>query len=168
LTISGPNDCFYYDIKSKIWGRLAFGGSSTEFDLKLATTLLNSNVKTTIFCTTNNNALHTFNSSLYQDNAVSFPCIVRTRPMYFGTQQQKYMSNLSLWADRKNAGSILVEASDDDYQTYPISRTIDLSVEYPRATQWGRFRSRAFRLTYTTNNPLRLKNMEIDINTGVA
>lgn len=168
LVISSSNECFYYDIEAGLWGRLSFKSSSTEFDLKLATTILNSNVKVTAFCTTNNNAIYIFDRTLYQDATINFPCTIRTKGHNFGTNKQKYMSGITLWADRAGTGDILVEASDDDYQTYPISRTIDLDQENPDALQWGRFRKRAFRLTYTTNNPLRLRGMEISINTGVT
>lgn len=168
LVVSSGSRCFYYDIKLDFWGRLTYGSDSFAFDLKLATTILNDNIKTTVFCNIGSNALLAFNSNLYQDNSVNYSCIVRTPPFNFGNNNQKYLSSVVVWADRYNVGNITIEASDDDYQTYPISRTIDLAQEHPNAQQWGRFRKRAFRATYTTNNPLRLRSLELDLNIGIT
>jgi hypothetical protein len=168
LLLAASNRCYYYSINTGVWGRLAYKSDTLDFDIKLATTVLNSNVKTTYFATTLDNAISKFSTTLYQDDGENFTCVMRTRPLDFGTNNQKYLSSLTINADRKGTGNITVEASDDDYQTYPISRTISLDQEYPNAQQWGRFRKRAFRLTYTTNHPLRIRGMELDLNIGVT
>ncbi len=48
-----------------------------------------------------------------------------------------------------------------------VATTIDLDHEKPDASQWGRFRSRAFKFTYTSDNPLRIRTVEISYNEGV-
>lgn len=168
LVVASGDRCFYYDIKLNFWGRLSYKDSTTTFNLKLSTTVLNDNIQTTVFCTTDSNAILTFDNGVYQDSSTNFPCIIRTKPFNFGTNHQKYLSSVTILADRKDVGEILIEASDDDYQTYPISRTVDLAQEHPNAQQWGRFRKRAFRVTYNTNNPLRLHSLELDINMGTT
>ena len=77
------------------------------------------------------------------------------------------MSSLAILADRSpSVGSIDVEYTDNDFMTYSTPRTINLAQERPNAQQWGRFRARALRFTYTSDDPLRIRSVEVDLNMG--
>ena len=56
--------------------------------------------------------------------------------------------------------------SDDDYQNYNAGLTVDLYHGRPSINRLGRFRKRAFKFTYTQNQPLRLEAFEVDLNMG--
>ena len=161
--------CFYYDITSKLWGRLGFQGSVSNFLINNAYIIDGTTGQESLFSITTDNAIYRFTPDVYQDNAVDFPVIFRTKRMNYGTNNNKFMSSMGIWADRApSVGSIDVQSTDDDYLTYSTARSVDLDHERPNLQQWGRFRARAFKFTYTSNNPLRIRNIEIDINMGVT
>jgi hypothetical protein len=161
--------CYYYDITSQLWGRLGWQSSSDDFPIT-NTLLTDTGVQTeTVFTISGNNALYKFTPILYQDDGVNYKCILRTDPENFGTNNQKFMSSLVVWADRiPSVGSIDIQYTDNDYASYSTARTIILDHERPNAQQWGRFRTRAFKFTYTSDNPLRIRKIETDINIGIT
>lgn len=167
--LQAASRCYYYDITSQLWGRLSYKSSTSDFPITTAYIIDGVYGQESIFTTSGDNSVQRFNSEVYQDNEVDFSVIFRTRRMNFGTNNNKFMSSMVIWADRApSVGSIDVQVTDDDYQTYNTARSIDLAHERPNAQQWGRFRTRAFKFTYTEDAPLRIRNIEIDYNTGVA
>lgn len=79
------------------------------------------------------------------------------------------MGSLSVHADRPTSTALLnISWSDDDYQTYKAVRTMDLNHERTNIQQLGRFRNRAFKFTFTENQPFRLHNIDCDINMGTT
>jgi len=79
------------------------------------------------------------------------------------------MSKLVLNADKPTATSeVLVQWSDDDYQTWNTGTSVDLYQEHPSLSRLGGFRRRAFKLTHTANQPMRINSLEADINMGRA
>lgn len=108
-----------------------------------------------------------FNPSIYQDNSAAMSVIAVLSNEEFETYNQKYMYRLTLWADKPTASSpVLVQWSDDDYQTFNTGLTVDLFQEMPCIRRMGRFRRRVIKLTHTANQPLRYKSLEADINMG--
>jgi hypothetical protein len=92
---------------------------------------------------------------------------VITDQIDFDSYNQKSMGNLTIWADKPSStASVTVYWSDDDYQNYNSGVSVDLYQERPNLNRLGRFRRRAFKLTYAANQPLRLKGLEVDVNMG--
>ena len=78
---------------------------------------------------------------------------------------RKFWYRLTIWADRPTASSNMsVSWSDDDYQTFNTPITVDLNQDISCIYRLGQARQRAFKFTYTDNYPMRLKQVEVDIN----
>lgn len=95
--------------------------------------------------------------------------IVITGKLDFNTMNGKFMHRLTIIGDvpaASSATSCTLSWSDDDYQTWTTPRTIVFDDTMPTITQLGRFRRRAFKLTYSQAYPLRVEGFEVDINTG--
>ena len=175
VLVSSGVGCLYYDIQEKLWGKFSWKASTSTFNITNALGDTGSFSEGSVFTVSGGNALYQFNSDYSQDggtsftNGTNFSCISRTDPINFGTNNQKTMSSIVIWADRKSvSGVATIDVSDDDYVTWPLTRDITLQHERPNAQQWGRFRNRSFRLTFTQNSPLRVLGLECDINIGVT
>lgn len=167
-TINTGADTYFMLIESKLWGKLAYAQQS-YFPMNQAFTINNGLPTTTLFTLTNSTAVYKFSSSLYQDNGTTFTCTIVTDIVRFDNNNQKLMGSLSVHADRPTSTALLnISWSDDDYQTYKAVRTMDLNHERTNIQQLGRFRNRAFKFTFTENQPFRLHNIDCDINMGTT
>ena len=158
--------CYAYDIDSKLWVRWAWQ-AGTNFAITHSVNAMTGGGYKTFFALSGDSAIYRFDSGLYQDNGVTFPCVCVTDNEDFDTLNQKTMSRLVVWADTPSASSTgTIQWSDDDYLTFNTGHTVDLYHELPCTRQLGRFRQRAFKWTYTQNQPHRLQSFEVDINMG--
>lgn len=161
--------CYYYDIVTQLWGRLGYKTSTSDFPITNAAIITSSFGQETIFSIEDDNSIQRFTPDLYQDNGTTFSVVFRTKRMSFGTNNNKFMSGMVIWADRApSVGDIDVQYSDNDYETYSTARSIDLDQERANAPQWGRFRTRSFKFTYTSDDPLRIRTIEVSLNIGNA
>ena len=158
--------CYAYDIESKLWARWAWQTESS-FDLENSVNAAAGDGYKTFFSLSGDSAVYRFDPSLYQDNGTTFPAIVVTDNEEFDSYNQKTMHRFTLWADKPTASATgTLQWSDDDYQNYNTGQSIELYSELPSAYRLGRFRRRAFKWTFTQNQPHRLKGFEVDINLG--
>jgi hypothetical protein len=158
--------CYAYDIESKLWTRLTWQASS-NFALTQAVNAVTGGGYKTFFSLSGDSAIYRFDSSLYQDNGTTFPCICVTDREEFDTFNQKTMSRVIVWADKASSSSHgLLQWTDDDYQSFSAGLDVDLFDELPSTQRLGRFRRRAFKWTYTQDQPHRLQSFEVDINMG--
>lgn len=158
--------CYVYDIESKLWCRWAYQATNT-FPFTHWINMEASTGYKTLFTLSGDSAIYETSDALYQDSGTSFPCIVITDNEEFGTFRQKTMSRLIVWADKPSATSTgLLQWTDDDYQSYNTGLDLDLFHERPNVNRLGRFRKRAFKFTYTQNQPFRISGFEAEINMG--
>jgi hypothetical protein len=158
--------CYAYDLESKIWSRWTWQASS-NFALENAVNATTGGGFKTFFSLTGTSAIYTFSSALYQDNGTTFPCTLVTDNEEFDSYNQKTMHRLTIWADKPTSSATgTLYWSDDDYQTYNTGISVDLYQELPSVQRLGRFRRRAFKFTFTQNQPMRIKGFEVDINIG--
>lgn len=164
---AGSSKTWAIDLDNNLVTRFAYQNSNT-FDLLFTLSVKSSTNVRTYFCLNNNtSALYKFDESLYRDNGTNFSCVITTENNDFGTVNRKFMARLSLVGDRPPANSnISVQFTDDDYQTYSTARNINMNLNLPAIRQLGEFRNRAFKFTYTDNYPMRLQDIEVDINKG--
>jgi hypothetical protein len=164
---AGASKTWMCNLKVGNWTRIAYQASST-FDIK-------DTVKVTTFTKTSTwftligvtSTVYTFDDSIMQDNGTNFTCTIRTPTNDFGTLNRKTMSRLSFNCDRPNSTSLInVSWSDDDYQTYSTPITVNLDQDLPCCYRLGWFRQRSFVFTYTDNFPMRISDIEVDINKG--
>lgn len=96
--------------------------------------------------------------------AIQFP---RYRGEVGYESRRKFQHELQLIADTQSStDNISVQYSDDDYQTFSTARTIDMSTTLKQLQRLGYFRERAFKLTYTGTNQVRLEALEGQIRMG--
>lgn len=153
------------DIGNKLWGRWSYKSGNT-FPITYSVFRTSStNFSKCYFVTNIDQSLNVFDNLLFQDSATSFPVQVVTDNEYFDSYNRKSCNRLTIYGDRVNA-DILVQTSDDDYQTWSTGQTINLNQEMPCKYRWGMFRRRAHKLSYTGNAQIRLFKIELDVNLG--
>lgn len=156
------------ELETKLWARWTYQAQS-YFPIAFTMNVQTASAYKCVFTLkgSNNNAVYKFDPSVYQDSSTNFTCTVVTDQEEFDTYNQKTMSRLIIWADRPStASSLNIQWADDDYQTYNTAIAVDLFQELPCVYRLGRFRRRSFKLTFSDNQPLRLKGLEVDINLG--
>jgi hypothetical protein len=155
------------DLDTGLWTRLAYQANST-FNIARAHGLRTTSSNSSIFALNDGtSAWYIFNEAQYQDNGINYTCQITTDSCDFGTLNKKSMSRVSLYVDRPSADSyILIQWSDDDYQTFNTGQLVNLNQDLCCARQLGNFRQRSFKLTYTDNALLRIQGMVADINKG--
>lgn len=157
---------YVMDLDTTFWVRWGFG-STAYFDLQLILNCRTSTSYTPVFIRNGVATVYKFDPSLYQDAATNITGIIITPNNEFDTRNKKFMSKLILNGDKPTATSpVLVQWSDDDYQTWSTGESVDMYQEHPTAGRMGGFRRRAFKLTHTANQPLRIDSLEADINMG--
>lgn len=158
---------YMMDLETRIWTRLSFGNTSV-FPIKYATNIVRTGIgNTSVIALGTNTNLYLFNPAVYQDDGVNFTVVLQTDNEDFDSSKEKTMSRVSIIADRPVVSAQMsVSVSDDDFQTYSTPRTVELNQERPMLHRWGRFIKRALRFEFTANAPMRIKNVEVDINYG--
>lgn len=166
---AGSNKSWAIDVDTGLVTRIAFQADNT-FNVLQATNITSNSSTKTFFCLKNStSAIYKFNEAVYQDVGVNFTCVATTEANDFGSLNRKTMFRLSLIADRPTSTSnISVQWSDDDYQTFSTARSINLNQDLPSTHQLGSFRQRVFKLTYTDNFPMRIQDLEVNINKGTT
>jgi len=103
-------------------------------------------------------------SPVFQDDGSNYTVTIQTSKFDNGTMYRKFMSRLELVGDQQNDSTpVDITWSDDDYQTWSTARQVDLSDERAYIKQLGSFRRRAFKFVNTSNSPLRLESIEVDV-----
>jgi hypothetical protein len=160
------NYTYVMELESQLWTRWSYN-TSTSFPIVHAINARISNTDYMLFTLEGNFAIYKFDSSVYQDIGQNITVKIVLNNQEFSTFNRKFMYRLTVWADKPTASSpLLVQWSDDDYQTFNTGVAVDLFQQMPCIYRLGYFRRRAFKLTHSTNQPLRLQALEVDINMG--
>jgi len=102
-----------------------------------------------------------------QDNSVSFPVSARTSRLDFDTNNRKFVRSMELIGDQQSTTTpVSVSYYDDDYITQSTPRTFDMVDYRPFGTTFGSFRRRAWFISYTGANPLRLEGIQLKFRLG--
>jgi len=155
------------DIKTGLWTRFAYQGN-TNFNIAAAHGFLTTSSNATMFAMNDGtSAWYQFNETVYQDNGVNFSCQIVTEAADFGTFNRKNMARLTVVGDRPPINSnILIQWTDDDYQTYNTGISANLNQDICCIRQLGNFRQRCFKLTHSDNTLFRIQKLVADINKG--
>lgn len=158
-----------FDIDEKLWYEWK-NSSDTGLAVQAAWTMFNGQQYVAIAGQT---YISKMSPNIFQDFGVNFKAKYVTQDLTFGTSNFKSCSRLYIDCDQHlNTGSssLNVYWSDSDYvsgsEMGPY--TVNIFSNSPYITRLGRFRRRSFRLEYSDNYPLRLKQMSLDINVGTA
>lgn len=164
---------YAYDMDNKLWHRMAWK-TGTDFPIRNAHTVFVTGLgNVTVFNVNGDTAFYSFQSGTYTDYnintslGVNFTMRIITDPEFFDTYNRKTAGRLIINGDRPPATcTASVSHTDDDYQTWSTARTVDLNSKIPKLERNGQFRRRAWKVEVTSNNPVRLKQIEIDLNIG--
>ena len=116
------------------------------------------------------NTIDIISPLIYQDKGVNFTCSYTTEDNLFGSVNWKVCNRATLVADRQSAtgtSNLVLQWSDNDWTDNPTnSVNLNVFANRPRAHRLGRFFNRSFRLLYTDNYPLRMRQLELELNIG--
>lgn len=158
---------YWYDMEIKKWYRIAFK-AQTDFPIQDAVSIPHATLgNISLFYLSGVAALHVINPAVYQDAGTNFTCRLVTNKEMFDTLNRKTVAKLIVHADRPSSSANLsISISDDDFQSFGTARTVDLNQSWPMLPRWGQFRSRAHKLELIANVPMRLYELELEINMG--
>jgi hypothetical protein len=165
---AGTTATYVCDVENKFWTRWAFTSGST-FPIKYATAVTSTNAYAPYFVLTGTGTtvVYKFDESVYNDAGLDFTCVIVTESSDFGSMRHKFMGRLSIVADRPPSNaSLLVQWSDDDYQTYNTGVNINLNQDLPSTNRLGYFRQRNFKLSFSNNTLFRIQELEVELNKG--
>ena len=154
-----------YDLDEKIWTDWSTNSASVHAVLPYNFFVQGANNAILALHNTDGK-IYTLVPGTYTDTAAAILVEFSTGKIDFGNTHQKRLFNLSLLADVESSGTVTVDWSDDDYQTFSTSRTLDLTTR-PYTKACGSFRRRAFRFKHSTNAPFRAEAMELDYSDGI-
>lgn len=103
-------------------------------------------------------------STAFADTAGTITCKLYLDKFDAGTNVRKFVGDTCVIGDRRSGGSLLVQWSDDDSQTFNTGITVDLSQPRPHFPRGGSFRRRTYQLTHADDtHPMRLEAVELSI-----
>jgi hypothetical protein len=156
---------FVFDIDLELWYEWTSDVSDTESFFSITDA---ADEEGSLYCLhATNGDYYTMEPETYQDAGETIKVEVITRKLDFDTFQNKFHWRLAPVGDRTaTAATLNISYTDDDYQTWHANRPVDLSDYEAFLTRLGMFKSRAFRLQFQSNHPLRLSHLENNIDTG--
>lgn len=151
---------FAFDLRDKVWVRwytqLPEGFPRFTGDDELGYPFLITNTR-----------VAKFDPNYYQDAGQPIICYWQTSLLDFNTMNRKVANRLSLVGDiPPQDPQILVQWTDNDYNTFNTGRIINLGTPRAALVNMGYFRKRAYRFSYSGNAPLRMFAMELTYNLG--
>lgn len=100
------------------------------------------------------------------DNGLFILMTATSDPQDGGTNELKFNSDIEVIGD-KVPDKLYLQYTDDDYQTFGISRPVALNAQRSQVRRCGRFRHRAFKISYMGAYQLRLRSLEVNVSKGV-
>lgn len=165
---AGSTKSWAIDVETGLVTRFAYQAQAI-IDIASSTNLFNTNSTRTYFSLGTDSAIYRFDDSLFQDAGTNYSCSITTESNDFGTLNRKSMHRLSIIGDTPTAATnISIQWSDDDYTTFSTARLVNLKQDLVCVRQLGSFRQRIFKFTYSDNYPLRIQDIEVDINKGTS
>lgn len=111
--------------------------------------------------------LYTLAAATTQDNGANFTVFGRFKRNDLDDNRRKFIRRADLIGDvQSSTTNVSLQYSDDDYVTLSTARTMDMSQVRAFSSNLGNFRRRAWQISYTGSNPLRLQALELKIRLG--
>lgn len=162
--LSANGETYVLDLETRLWSTWAFK-QTASFDIRNALSIFLASGYVSLFTVHGDTRLYFFVPSAYADHDVIFTFSGTTQRVTNDTMNRKFMSRLCVYAD-KTAGGLKISWTDDDYQTFSAPREVSLNNNRPTIHRLGSFFSRAFKFSFTENQPCRIMNMEVAFNIG--
>ena len=159
---------FAYQFDEQEWVEWSSNVSTTEsFFQAMDTAQLSGKL---LMLDDSNGLIYQFDNATFQDQTGSNETIkveVVTTRHDNNTMQNKFQSRAQVIGDyNASTGTITVEYTDDDYQTWSTARTQDLDNSESWLTRLGMFKRRAFRIKHEQNLRMRISHIETNTVTG--
>lgn len=165
LDLLGANRTFVYDFSIKIWTEWQAAGATTRFPI-FASTYDKTN-DLTLCQHESSGDVFTLSSTTYQDNNSNFTMLARTGRTDFDTTNWKYVKDVELLGDQQASTTpVSLTYYDDDYITSSTARTLDQVYTRPIASTLGKFRRRAWQLSYAGANPCAWEALQVKYRLG--
>lgn len=160
------NSTWVYEVKDELWYEWR-DGADAPLGLEATFNVYNGGMYAMI---AGSNFIAYFSPTIYQDNGVNFTCSYTTQELLFGSPNKKVCNRAALRCDRHlYSGSSLatIAWSDDDWSNgITSSQQVNVFSNTPFARRCGQFINRSFRITYTDNYPIRMKELSLELNIG--
>lgn len=155
------NRTIVYDCSEKIWVDWSSnsGGSHVALPFNFATEGANNKI---LVLHNTDGKVYRLNPDVHTDDAGNILVTIITDRVDFNSNKNKEQLGLSLICDRQSTGTVTVDWSDDDYQTWKTSRSLDLTAGRAYTKAGGVFRRRAYRFQHTANAPFRAETFELE------
>ena len=102
--------------------------------------------------------------STWQDDGSNTTATIQTTQLDFLSSLRKRLFKLWVVGDvQSSATTVAISWSDDDYVTFNTARNVDMANTNRYLNGCGMFRRRAFKLTNTSNTPLRIEALDLEI-----
>lgn len=164
--ISIGTETYVLELEGNLFTRWAWKATDS-FPISYATNAKISNGYKSIFALPGDTKLYYFTQDSLDDNGTAFTWTIITDNQEFNTLNNKTMGRVVIWADKPPASlPISFSWTDNDYQTYTTPITVDLYQEVPDIRRLGRFRRRAFKMTSSASQVMRMYSLEVSINKG--
>lgn len=168
INCKGLDRTFVYDLDEKLWHEWSSNdsGNHVAFNCNHHTDI---QTGTSYLQDISDGNVYTFDPEHYIDDDDGVILVDVTTAKYdMDTLNYKFMSYCAPISDLySNDNSIDMKWTDNDYQTWSGTVTIELNEVLPKQTQLGSFRRRAFNIKHASDNPLRLESLEVVYTEGV-
>jgi hypothetical protein len=85
-------------------------------------------------------------------------------PIELNVTKEKYMADLKIaGVPTENSNNVLVQWSDEGYDSYNTGKNIDVSNPKNKLTRGGNFFRRSIKLTYSGADKLKTEGVDVDI-----
>lgn len=162
ITFPLSNQTWAYDITEDLWSQwtdpsgnyLPYTASAVNADNEV------------ILQHYQNGKLYKMDNDLYTDNGSAITVDIFTPNFDAGSARSKQLSCLTFIADQQPGSTLMVQCSDDDYQTWSNYRKVYLSRKRPSLNNCGSFVKRAYHMRHTSNTALRIQAIEMQYDVG--
>lgn len=162
LTLQNANRTFVYDYDTELWVEWtdSAGGHLPVINFAAHSGGLIAQHET-------NGKIYNLSPTIYQDDSTNFEVSATTSRMDLDTLNRKFVKSLELIGDiQATTTPVSVQYSDDDWNTFSTARTFDMVDARPMGVGFGNFRRRAWKVSYSGNNPLRLEAFQLKFRLG--
>ena len=115
-----------------------------------------------------NGKLYTISESVFQDESSNFTVFGRFKRIDLDDDVWKFLSKVTLIGDMQSTSTpVSLQYSDNDYTTLSDARTFDMVDYNPYGTNFPRFKRRAWQISYSGANFLRLESLQLKFKIGM-
>lgn len=160
LNLPVADRSFAYDVETKLWAEI----EGTTADKKWGICSFADHDGDTILQSSTSGWIYTQLDNTFTTADGDYRVLARVGKLDFDDFSRKFYSRFALVGDQQTSSTpVTLTYSDDDYQTFVGTRTIDMSSARPFVFQLGSSYRRAWQLQYTGPNPLRLEAIELRV-----